>query len=142
MIKYALTCPHDHAFSAWFRDSAAYDDQVRRGLVTCPDCGSGDVHKAIMAPAVGRSRDRAEPVAKAAERSEFAGAEMMAAFRRFVEEHGENVGTKLPEEARKIASGEAEDRGIYGQATGAEVRALHEEGITLIPLPPAPEDLN
>ena len=50
MIRYALTCDQGHAFESWFQNSATYDKQVRRGLVTCPVCGSAKVEKTIMAP--------------------------------------------------------------------------------------------
>ena len=39
-------------------------------------------------------------------------------------------------EARAIHDGKSEDRGIYGQATPAEVRGLVEDGIPVAPLPP------
>ena len=50
MIRYALICEQGHDFESWFQDSAAYDKQAKRGLVTCPQCGSAKVEKAIMAP--------------------------------------------------------------------------------------------
>ncbi len=50
MIRYALICEKGHDFESWFQDSAAYDKQAKRGLVTCPQCGSAKVEKAIMAP--------------------------------------------------------------------------------------------
>ena len=34
MIRYALTCEKGHAFESWFADSAAYDRQAKRKLVT------------------------------------------------------------------------------------------------------------
>ncbi len=52
MIRYALRCVGDHEFEAWFSNSAAYDRQEKRGLIECPECGSHDVAKQIMAPAV------------------------------------------------------------------------------------------
>lgn len=55
MIRYALACPNGHAFESWFRNSADYDGQVARGLVTCPVCGSEKVEKALMTPRLGRS---------------------------------------------------------------------------------------
>ena len=55
MIRYALACDRGHGFESWFRDSDAYDEQVRRGLVTCPVCNSASVAKQIMAPAVART---------------------------------------------------------------------------------------
>jgi hypothetical protein len=57
MIRYALACDEGHAFESWFANSAAYDRQVKRGLVSCPVCNSTKVEKAIMAPRVaGRKR--------------------------------------------------------------------------------------
>src|SRR5271170_2611438 len=50
MIRYALTCDHGHVFESWFQNSAAYDKQAKRSLVSCPTCGSVKVEKAIMAP--------------------------------------------------------------------------------------------
>ena len=40
MIRYALICERKHEFESWFQDSTTYDKQVKRGLVTCPQCGS------------------------------------------------------------------------------------------------------
>ena len=48
MIRYALICQQGHQFESWFQDSAAYDKQAKRGLVSCPHCGSAKVEKAIM----------------------------------------------------------------------------------------------
>ena len=50
MIRYALNCNHGHTFESWFQNSAAYDKQTKRSLVTCPVCGSAKVEKAMMAP--------------------------------------------------------------------------------------------
>ena len=57
MIRYALICERDHAFESWFQNSAAYDKQVKRALVTCPVCGSAKIEKAIMAPRVSASAE-------------------------------------------------------------------------------------
>jgi hypothetical protein len=54
MIRYTLNCANDHSFESWFPGSDAFDKQVKRGFVTCPQCGSAKVAKAIMAPNVGR----------------------------------------------------------------------------------------
>jgi hypothetical protein len=55
MIRYALSCADGHEFESWFANSAAFDKQKKRGLVTCPVCGSAKVEKAIMAPRLARS---------------------------------------------------------------------------------------
>jgi hypothetical protein len=50
MIRYALACDKGHAFESWFQNSAAYNKQVKAGLVVCPVCSSAKVEKTIMAP--------------------------------------------------------------------------------------------
>jgi ribosome recycling factor len=53
MILYNLRCHKDHIFETWFRDSAAYDAQVKAAVIECPVCGSHKVEKAIMASDLG-----------------------------------------------------------------------------------------
>jgi len=52
------------------------------------------------------------------------------------------VGPRFPEEARKIHYGETAHRSIYGEASPAEAKELHEEGIEFHPLPILPDDQN
>ncbi len=66
MIRYALACDQGHSFESWFANSAAYDKQTKRGLVTCPLCGSAKVEKAIMAPNLAPNLASASPPAEAA----------------------------------------------------------------------------
>ena len=62
MIKYALRCERGHEFESWFKNSAAYDSQRKRGLIACPGCNSAKVEKAIMAPRLARAESTdAEP---------------------------------------------------------------------------------
>ncbi|MFN3483424.1 DUF1178 family protein [Rhabdaerophilum calidifontis] len=142
MIRYALHCAAGHEFESWFRDSAAYDAQVRRGLVACPECGTTRIAKRIMAPAVATREERAAaPVAMMGERERQIRA-MIAALHRHVRENAEHVGEAFAEEARRIHAGEAEERAIHGVATLREAMELREEGIAVLPLPPLPDDAN
>jgi len=52
LIRYALQCEAGHGFESWFADGAAYDTLSRSGHLSCPECGSARVSKALMAPAV------------------------------------------------------------------------------------------
>lgn len=139
MIKYALACDLGHAFEGWFSHSADYDDQRGRGLVDCPLCGSHAVAKQIMAPKVsGTKAQRAatpDPVPQAQEMM----MEALGQVRQYVQDNFDDVGDTFAREARAIHEGDAEDRGIYGQATPAEVRDLSEDGIRVAPLPTAPK---
>ena len=62
MIRYALVCDQEHSFESWFQNSAAYDKQVKRGLVTCPVCNSAKVSKALMAPRLSGVKKRSQTV--------------------------------------------------------------------------------
>jgi hypothetical protein len=157
MIKYSLTCGQDHSFDGWFKSGAAYDTQRKRGLVLCPTCGSKTVSKALMAPNLGARQNRKSetavtttPAAMPAggtlatqlsdrQRAMLA---VMRELRKEVEAKAEYVGPKFAEEARKIHDDEAPQRGIYGEATADEARALHEDGIDVYALPVLPEDTN
>lgn len=59
-----------------------------------------------------------------------------------VRENADYVGNDFAEEARKIHFGEAKQRGIYGEATGEEVKSLLDDGVDVMPLPVFPEEHN
>ncbi len=133
MIKYELKCRGcDHQFEGWFADSAAYDDQAEAGVIICPMCASADVGKAIMAPNVATRRDSGQP-GKAQIAAEVR--RMFMEIRRKVEDNCDYVGAEFADEARKIHYGEADDRGIYGEATPGEAEELKDEGIDVVAIP-------
>lgn len=141
MINFALVCEKDHAFDAWFRNNDDFDAQKKRKLVTCPECGSHAIEKALMAPAVSTGRRR-ERVALAATEEQRQALAQLKALSDKVRENADYVGDKFAEEARKIHFGETEARGIYGEATTEEARGLAEDGVEFMPLPVFPEDRN
>lgn len=137
MIKYALTCDHEHGFEGWFGSSSDYDDQAGRGLLECPVCGSKAVRKQIMAPAVAGTKAQG---ASSDVTPQMRGMmmEAMGKVRAHVEENFDFVGDAFAKEARAIHDGKSEQRGIYGEATPVEVKKLVEDGVPVAPLPPAP----
>ncbi len=147
MIHYDLICDKGHGFDGWFRDSAAYDTQAERGLVACALCGSAKVEKQMMAPGVPAKSNAKHAVpqkmATGPADPRFAMMmQMMREMRKSVEANAEYVGNQFAEEARKIHYAETEKRGIYGEATADDAKALIEEGIEVHPLPRLPEDGN
>lgn len=118
-----------------------FDEQATKRALDCPVCGDTDVKKAIMAPAIGKSAELA-PAAQSGQPDQRKIRQFMAGYRKFIEANAEYVGTKFPEEARKIHYGETEERHIYGESTLKEARELVDEGIEIAPVPPNPEDLN
>jgi hypothetical protein len=128
MILYHLKCVGEHEFDAWFRDGATYDRQEKRGQVACPECASTQVSKAPMAPRIATQSNDVAPEARAREVAR----EILTAMgkvQKHVEETCEYVGERFADEARAIHDGDAEERGIYGEATLAEAKALHEDDI-------------
>ena len=155
MIKYRLKCSAEHEFDAWFRSSSDYDTQARRGFVSCPTCGVTSVEKALMAPNVATRAVEVAPPAVAETGSKQLAAlpdprteaqrallALMRQVREEVRKNAEYVGDRFVEEVRAMHLDETPHRGIYGEATPADARALLEEGIEVYPLPPLPEDRN
>ena len=146
MIRYALACDDGHQFESWFGDSQAFDTLRAADAVLCPECGSAVVEKTLMTPQVATARkkdakkDRVRLAANSGMQAEAVAA--MRKIRDHVTKNADYVGDKFPEEARKIHYEEAEKRGIYGEASTEEAKALAEEGVEFHPLPILPEEQN
>jgi hypothetical protein len=141
LIRFSLICDQDHEFEAWFRNNDDFDKQKKRGFVECPSCGSKKVGKALMAPAVSTGR-RQEKIALAMNEMQKKAMAEIKALSEKIRENADYVGDKFAEEARKIHFGEADARGIYGEATPDEARALVEDGVEFMPIPVFPDDRN
>ncbi len=163
MIRYALVCDRAHGFESWFPDSAAYDDQATQGFISCPECGSVKIGKAIMSPSVAR-QDRlpAEPPQPAAKDASPAAASpeeapqpvalldprqqmlraMMRELRSRIAENTDDVGQRFSQEARRMHDGDIPQRSIRGEASVDDARSLLEDGIDILPIPRLPEEWN
>ena len=142
MIIFDLKCaPDGHVFEAWFASSSAFEEQRGRGLVACPLCGSGEIAKAPMAPAVGAKGNASS--ASAPSGNLFGGApeevkKMLAAaaaMQKSLLDGSESVGSRFAAEARAIHLGEAEARPIHGEATRSQAESLIDDGVPIAPLP-------
>jgi hypothetical protein len=163
MIRYALACDRRHEFEIWFKNSADYDKQTKRSLVSCPACGSTKVEKALMAPSLGAGAKKKKSAAprpiEAPAVTETAPPEVtspvamispqekefrakLKELRDHLTKNADNVGAKFPEEARKMHYGEIEHRSIYGEASPQDAKEMHEEGIEFHPLPVLPDERN
>ncbi len=158
MISYQLVCDLGDRFEAWFRGSEDYEKQVMAGLIVCPECGSSEIGKALMAPAVRTSRQRHAMAAEADQTGGDGGntvrltagpdpsvakaLEIVRKISKHVRDNSDDVGRSFAEEARKIHYREVEPRNIVGEATPAEAKALVDEGIEFHPLPILPEEQN
>lgn len=156
-----LRCANGHSFEGWFGSEDDFLSQNGSGRLSCPLCNDNVITRLLSAPrlnlsgakAPARASDpatAAEPTAAAAHQpsqasaasapisTALAPADMQAAFLNAVRSlmaRTEDVGPKFAEEARRIHYGEAEQRGIRGQATPEERVALSEEGIETMAIP-------
>ena len=157
MIHYQLRCSQDHEFDGWFKDSAGFERQAKRGLVECPVCSDTKVERALMTPAVSKrekkvAREEApapvpapsappQPPAEAMLAGGKVPAEVVALLQRVraeVEKSCDYVGPQFADEARKMHRGESDKRGIYGETTPDEAEALADEGIEVNSIPWVP----
>ena len=160
---FARSARSEHEFEIWFKNSADYDKQPKRGLVTCPACGSAKVEKAMMAPSLGRGTrkgasradggDRAAPEAAASRRDQDAGRDDVAAGAR-VPHQAEGIARPPHQECRqrrqensprkraRCITARIEHRSIYGEASPQDAKELLDEGIEFHPLPVLPDERN
>lgn len=140
MIRYALKCANAHRFESWFKSAESYDTLSGAGHVACPECGSTQVEKALMAPQVSHGRSTApDETASYLSTPQDPRAKALAELRRKVEETSDYVGKDFATEARRIHDGEAPSRSIYGEARVDEAAKLLEDGIAVAPLPFTPK---
>lgn len=129
-----LRCSHDHGFEGWFGSEAEFQDQLARGLVSCPLCGDGAVEKMPSAPRLNLGAEQPAPAPQSPPTDERA--RIWAAMRQALA-NAEDVGERFAAEARRMHHGEAEHRQIRGRASVADALELLEEGVPVLPLPDA-----
>ncbi|HJV71600.1 DUF1178 family protein [Ideonella sp.] len=138
-----LRCAHGHGFEGWFASEDDFLQQHERGLVECPLCGDKAVSRLPSAPRLNfgaqAPREAAAPAPPAAPPGQAMTLQSLwVEAVKHVMARTEDVGERFPEEARRIHYGEAESRGIRGQATPEERAALEDEGIEVVALPVPP----
>ena len=135
-----LQCTHLHTFEGWFASEDDFQDQLVRGLVSCPVCNDTAVVKLLSAPRLNLGGTDAPSLpasavatARPGEVMQTAHATWMQMMRR-VMANTEDVGERFAEVARQMHYGEAQERNIRGKASAEETEALLDEGIAVLPL--------
>jgi hypothetical protein len=144
MIVFDLQCAKGHRFEGWFASAREFGAQKKRGLLSCPSCGGTRIQRALSAPRLNMgAQEPTKPAQKTPDmegKDPFAIAQML--YSRMLDEvltKSEDVGSRFPEEARKIFYKESPGRAIRGQATAEEHDELVDEGIPVarFPVPPS-----
>ena len=146
MKVFDLQCPLMHSFEGWFASEQAFVQQLESGQLECPMCGSRTLSKKLSAPRLNLSGAKPPAVVPEAQTAASVpgtaehGNPMAALASAWVEisrtlaAASEDVGERFAEEARKMHYGENAQRSIRGKSNFAEMRALAEEGIPVLPL--------
>lgn len=129
MIRYDLHCDKGHDFDGWFRSSEGFETMLKAGQVSCTHCGSVNVKKALMAPAVPAEKKATLTTPNSPEE------QALEKLRNHVEANSDYVGLRFADEARAMHEGRSESRAIHGEAKLEEARTLIEDGVPIAPLP-------
>ena len=138
MIKFTLKCDQTHAFESWFGSSAALDRLMAAGMVECPVCGSKQITKSLMAPAVQPGRPKAAPPKPQLSQPTGDVERAVQKLRSEVEKNSEYVGLNFASQARAMHDGDMAHKPIYGEAKPEEAKALIKDGVPVAPLPFVP----
>lgn len=147
MRVFDLHCPLEHVFEGWFASEEDFRQQMERGLVECPMCGSKALRKGLSAPRLNlgahATADTPTPTASSAmpEAAQSVQHRKLHALQaawleisRQVVAKSEDVGDKFAEEALRMHKGQEPERPIRGQATPQQAMELLEEGVPVMPL--------
>ncbi len=141
MVVYDLICKKKHRFEGWFPSFEGYQEQAKKGQISCPACGTTKVEKMPHACAVHvkhEEKKRREPAPKKPDGptpSEAEAREALIRLHHYVKQNFEDVGPRFAKEARDIFSGKVKARPIHGTSTAEERAALDEDGIPYAILP-------
>jgi len=134
-----LACDLGHRFEGWFGSRDDFDEQQRRGLVSCPTCGSHAVDRCLSAPRLnlGAAPQAAarEPDGAPMRTTDGDAMTLLRTWMAQVRAQTEDVGERFVEEVRRIHAQEAPDRAIRGRASPDDVAELRDEGIEVWSLP-------
>ncbi len=139
-----LHCPSEHVFEGWFGSEADFQQQMERGLVECPMCGSKALRKGLSAPrlnlgaqppaAAAAGNDHSSMVQQDERRQLHAMQAAWLAASRKIAAHTEDVGAQFAEQALRMHKGEEPERAIRGHTTPEQAVQLLEEGVPIVPL--------
>ena len=134
MIVFNLTCKTcSFDFEGWFENSKEFENQKKKQLISCPSCNSISIKKTLMAPNVASKSNRKKDA-----KIKKTIANNIKKYKKIIEKNFDYVGENFTEEAKKMKYGEKEERPIYGEATIDQTKELHDEEISVVPLPWGP----
>jgi hypothetical protein len=136
MIAYDLRCGKEHTFEGWFDDQISYENQKKKGLISCPYCNDTNVSRLPSTFAIKSSQS-----AKYCSGQKNLTTQLGNQIVEFFEKNFDNVGSNFAAEALKIHYGVSEPRNIRGISSDEEEKTLRKEGVKFMKIPmPASSD--
>jgi len=141
MVVYDLICEAKHQFEGWFPSAEGYEEQALGRQISCPVCSTTKVVKLPHACAIHTKKEKTKAVSRhhnddpPRPLTETEAKEVLFRVHHYVRENFEDVGSRFAEETRKMFSGEAEKKSIYGTATTEERGELDADGVPYAILP-------
>jgi hypothetical protein len=130
MIVYDLSCSKGHKFEGWFDDPASYENQKKKGLISCPFCDDTDISRIPSTFAI-KSSQPAKDYSEQKNETALLGRQIME----FFDKNFDNVGSDFAKEALKIQYGVSEPRNIRGVSSDEEEKILRKEGVKFMKIP-------
>ena len=129
MIKYKLFCKDCNTrFDSWFASSNEYEKLKKRKFLTCHSCNSLNVEKTLMAPQLINSKNKSEANSNTVKYQKIK--KTIKNYQKFIKDNFQYVGDNFAYEARSIHyNNKKKSKGIYGNASTQDIRALKDEGI-------------
>lgn len=141
MIVYDLRCDAGHDFEGWFADREAFGAQSRNAQLLCPYCGETRVERQVSKLRIGSSgeasatsmtsSDCAAPPTSDQRKKAL---NKLAALQTEMLKQSQWVGNAFARRARAMADGDEPSATIHGRATVAEAKAMHDDGVAVMPL--------
>jgi hypothetical protein len=130
LIVFDLECGHGHRFEGWFNNTASFEEQNLKKLVTCPICSDTRVRRVLSPVATKTARPEPE---KTPDQIDYR--RLAKEIVDYVNTHFEDVGSNFAKEALKMQYGVSKKKNIKGSATADEEKMLRDEKIDFFKLP-------
>lgn len=141
MIIFDIECSNGHIFEGWFDNVEAFEEQKKKGMISCPYCNDTNVKRVLSPVAIKHSKDKEEKKTKYKSSDKpIDYTRLYMEFVEYIKKNSEDVGPDFAKEALKMHYGLTKKRNIRGSATEEEEKMLREEGIEFFKIPMPRDD--
>jgi len=133
MIVFDLECSNGHIFEGWFNSSDSFDEQFKKGLISCPECNDTNVKRVLSPVRTKISRPSSKRKDQGIDKIDYE--KLAKEVINYINNNFEDVGPDFAKEALKMHYGASKKRNIRGSATAEEEDMLKKEGVEFFKIP-------